>query len=298
MPARARKRPCAAGSGPTFAGQRWQGTFRAHQRWITAHSRPPAEVGARDPEEARFAHWAGLQRARRASGHLRPEYVRALDACPHWSWDADWDARFDALQRWHAKHGRMPRQGAAAADFEERSLNKWARQQEHLLRSRRLTEGRAQALQRWIPWGAGQKDSVWNQSYDSLRNWLRAHANRYPTRANNASKTEKSLRTFADNCRRLYNRSPASDAGIAVRRCELLRALPGWDTFAEQTSWDSNYQRLQEWLRTHCGAFPDSMGTSSTSPEELRLAGWIQRQRAAYHSVPRRAAGLHDDQQG
>ncbi|CAK0881113.1 unnamed protein product, partial [Prorocentrum cordatum] len=187
--------------------------------------------------------------------------------------------------------------GAAAADFEERSLNKWARQQEHLLRSRRLTEGRAQALQRWIPWGAGQKDSVWNQSYDSLRNWLRAHANRYPTRANNASKTEKSLRTFADNCRRLYNRSPASDAGIAVRRCELLRALPGWDTFAEQTSWDSNYQRLQEWLRTHCGAFPDSMGTSSTSPEELRLAGWIQRQRAAYHSVPRRAAGLHDDQQ-
>ncbi|CAK0903273.1 unnamed protein product [Prorocentrum cordatum] len=164
----------------------------------------------------------------------------------------------------------MPRQGAAAADFEERSLNKWARQQEHLLRSRRLTEGRAQALQRWIPWGAGQKDSVWNQSYDSLRNWLRAHANRCPTRANNASKTEKSLRTFADNCRRLYTRSPASDAGIAVRRCELLRALPGWDT----------------------------MGTSSTSPEELRLAGWIQRQRAAYHSVPRRAAGLHDDQQG
>lgn len=181
---------------------------------------------------------------------------------------ATWPSRFDDLQEFVQRHGRLP---SRLSGQPERTLATWLANQRQSLQTRTLNTDRVAQLDAALPdWKGRDHNAAWESHLQNVAAWKASHG-RWPS-ATTDSEEESQIGSWLAT-----QRAAAANGSVSEDRAERLNALlPGWATTTIfDDNWKASLAELSEYRAKH-GRLPRQ---SASDPNVRALAVWVSRQR-------------------
>jgi hypothetical protein len=267
----------------------WLAKLDLLRQYVDEHKCLPAQSD--EFQGVKIGAWVNTQRrAKKGKGNytMTPEREAVLEAIPSWFWetnrDAVWQARLDQLWQFVNEVGCMPAQ--RGEDFGVK-IGLWVTDQRKAKKGQNrqvMTPEREAALEA-IPGWFWDLDAVWQARLDLLRQYIDEFGH-MPSQS--AEYQGVKLGIWIANQRkgkRSHVMTPEREAA--------LEAIPGWHWEVNDTTWQTNFGLLRQYVDTFGG-----MPTRSTEYQGVKIGIWTSGQRNAkigkstYAMTPEREAAL------
>lgn len=199
-----------------------------------------------------------------------------------------WDQHYQAARAFAAEHGHsnVPRRHLAPSGAD---LGTWIQHQRTRYSQGRLLAHRVELLESLPGWAWNQHEAIWNQRFNALTDFIKAHGHPYP---------DYKYRTPAGDALGIWvqNQRAAYKLGrMPARRVELFESLPGWtwDPLTDQ-QWEANFAALVQYGAEHGHTRPPA----AYRVGDFAVGNWVGMQRRLHNNgkLPaaraRRLAGL------
>jgi superfamily II DNA or RNA helicase len=268
----------------------WEEAFGRLLASLAEHGTARVPQTTKVPDETgtfSLGAWCTVQRGLHRRGLLAPERASRLDELPGWDWDPrenDWWSGFDALAGYVATHNAYPPQGAV---WQGRKVGVFLNE----VRTAYKADGwltkfpdRVAALEALPGWAWNQRHANWEDHYEALAAWARAHGHARPSHGELVDGFDIGRWTAKQRAKIRAGR-------LDSERTARLRALPGWLDHTIEALWEDGYRRLIAWTDAH-GTSP---AQKTVLDDGFQLGVWVASQRERWRRGrldPRRAERL------
>jgi superfamily II DNA or RNA helicase len=224
-------------------------------------------------EGRRLGNWTHMQRRAYATGDLRNDQIRRLEALSGWSWQpyADqWDEGYAYLEAFSRlkRHTRVP-----ASHVENGfALGNWVGAQRAKYSRSALRPDRARKLESLPGWSWRPQDDDWEKAFQRLA--------RYVEREGDARVPSSSQAADGFQLGAWVKKQRSRRPTLPTERVQRLESLPGWSWDSLADRWEENYAALQDVVARQGHA--DSLYKAVEG--ERALGTWVNKQRKLYAS--------------
>jgi len=204
--------------------------------------------------------WTSTQRKNYSKKCLSEEKIRLLEKLDGWVWDTKesyWLQQYQALVEYTHTHG------AACPPTLMEGVGKWASTQRGNYARGTLSQEKIQLLERLEGWKWDRNEGVWQERYEELTRYQLENHDANPPRDTGIGK-------WVSNQRTNYRTGK-----LDSEKTLMLERIPGWTWNAEESRWQSNYEKLASFVNTFGHAQP-------TAADNPGLSSWVTTQRKNY----------------
>lgn len=209
--------------------------------------------------------WLQNQRNAFREGSMPAERVALLEAVPGWTWrvlDDAWERNLAALERYVDEHGHA--RPAKDVTVDGLAVGNWVAIQRRLRNDGRLEAGRAERLAGLPGWTWNALESVWDENFEALVQYVQEHGDALPPQGYRAAGGLALGHWVTDQRRRR--------AKLTVDRRSRLESLPGWAWNPAEARWAENLTKLTDFAAHHGHSYPPR---DQSSPELVKLNQWV-----------------------
>lgn len=245
----------------------WRHAFDELARYGTLHGSTLA------PADDALRQWAATQRKAHSGRELAAPRAALLETLPHWEWDLDqmrWHEGIEAARRYVLQYGTIGSAipGTWAGGF---GLGRWLQRCRQDHRAGTLPASRAAQLERLPGWSWGRGENSWERGMAALTRYVAQTGDACPSQ--HVVSDDVALGVWVCDKRRRYRLGQ-----LPVGQIAALQALPGWQWFPHEASWQRGLAALTRYVDRYGGACPSSSCRVGTYP----VGEWVRAQRDAY----------------
>ncbi len=234
----------------------WEENYLKLKAFVIKHSH--ARPYTIDPE---LGAWQHRQRGNYKRGKLPHEKIKLLECLNGWVWDigeSDWHERFEKLQDFIQKNGRLN----PTIDI-NKDLNSWTSSQRTQYNNGKLSVERKELLESLEGWVWDPIQTYWDEKYEKLKVYVEDNGSARPDR-------HHELGRFVESQRSQFNKNKLSREKI-----NLLESLDGWTWNLLETTWNELFLEFK--------LLVEKQGNINVSQERKELQQWVATQRVSYN---------------